>query len=228
MGQMVESLGFPSRTASAALALFSVSQAIARVAVGTLSDAALHWNVCGWEGVPRPAFLVVLTTLGIVSHSILAVATRLDLFVVGVVVSGMAFGMVWPLMVLLVGEVFGTVNHGANYMFFDGFTSAIGTLLISKFLVSAVYETHIDVGDGNGDDITCYGRGCFGMSHVAVVLLSTTCLVTSVAVWINTKPVYDRRRQQIARSPDPQRMRSVDELYGSPYATWRKRDAIRF
>lgn len=228
MGQMVEALHFAPRTAASALALFSVAQAAARVGVGTLSDAALGWG----KGIPRPAFLIVSTASGILAHALLAVGTSLPIFVLGVVASGMAFGMIWPLMVLIVGEVFGTKNHGANYMFFDGFTSAIGTVLMSKFLASAVYEANIDHGEYNNDNnsapdfisTTCYGRACFGMSHAVVVFLSLTCLATSVAVLIRTRNVYQK---EIA-APKLQRIRSVDALYGSPYATWRKRDAIQF
>jgi len=220
MGQMVEALTFAPRTAASALALFSVAQAAARVGVGTLSDAALSW---GSRGIPRPAFLILSTASGIVSHALLAFGSSLRLFVLGVVASGMAFGMIWPLMVLIVGEVFGTKNHGANYMFFDGFTSAIGTVLMSKFLASAVYEANIDHAYFIATT-TCYGRACFGMSHVVVVILSLTGLVTSVAVVIRTRNVYQK---EIA-APKLQRIRSVDALYGSPYATWRKRDAIQF
>jgi hypothetical protein len=137
-------------------------------------------------------------------------------------------------MVLIVGEVFGTKNHGANYMFYDGFTSAIGTLAISKFLASAVYESHVGVGSGsssngmmddNANNIACYGRACFGTSHVIIVVLSITCLATSIAVWMRTKSLYEK---QIIGTPKMQRIRSTDELYGSPYKTWRKQDALRY
>jgi hypothetical protein len=43
-------------------------------------------------------------------------------------------------MVLVSGEVFGTVNAAANYMFYDGFTSALGTLLLTKGLSQHVCE----------------------------------------------------------------------------------------
>jgi sugar phosphate permease len=87
MGQMVESLGFHPRTASASLTFFSVARALSRVGVGTLSDA-----VAGQ--IPRPAFLALSASIGIVAHGILAAATSLKAFVLGVILSGMAFGMI--------------------------------------------------------------------------------------------------------------------------------------
>ena len=142
MGQMVEALSFPNEVTSASLALFSVAQAAARVATGALSESALNWNTrncCIDNGVPRPTFLVAASVVGFVAHFSLAIATEEVPFVFGATLSGAAFGMVWPLMVLIVGEVFGTAHVGANYMFFDGFTSAAGTLLLSKVSVCCVF-----------------------------------------------------------------------------------------
>jgi hypothetical protein len=72
-----------------------VAQATARVATGTISEMAL-WNArmlgLGYyhHVVPRSFFLVVAAVFG--STPVLAVATSRDVFVVGVVLSGTAFG----------------------------------------------------------------------------------------------------------------------------------------
>jgi hypothetical protein len=151
LGQMVESLRFPEIVTPAALALFSVAQSLSRALTGALSETALNSYTnckgrhCGTDhgGVPRTVFLIAASVAGFVAHSLLAISTTLGPFVVGVFLSGAAFGMVWPLMVLIVGEVFGTAHMAANYMFFDGFTSAGGTLLLSKVVAQEVYERHI-------------------------------------------------------------------------------------
>lgn len=194
MGQMVQALGFPKRAASACLALFSVAQAASRVAMGALSENALTWKtkVFGLEygGVPRPAFLLVTCVFCIAGHTVLAFASTRTLFVTGVLLTGMSFGAVWPLMVLIVGDIYGVANHGQNYMFYDGFTSAIGTLLIAKYLAQEVYERHIDPEDENMDDLTCYGEGCFQISHVVVAALCLSSLVASIAMLHMTRSSY--------------------------------------
>lgn len=82
-------------------------------------------------------------------------------------------------MVLIVGDLFGTGNHGANYMFMDGFTSAVGSLTIAKFLTQSVYEQNVGRDD---DDTACYGTACFGFTHVVV---SGLCFGASLAcVWL--------------------------------------------
>lgn len=124
MGEMVASRGFPDQVAPACLALFSVAQATARVVTGAVSEAALSWRNHGCfclaeHGIPRPFFLVIAASLACIAHWILSFGNLLLVFVIGSVLSGVAFGMVWPLMVLIVGEVFGLDNHGANYMFYE-------------------------------------------------------------------------------------------------------------
>ena len=105
--------------------------------------------------------------------------------------------MVWPMMVLITGEVFGTRHVGANYMFFDGFSSAAGTLLLSKFVAQEVYDEHITEhhGDDAGMESTfqCIGKACFAISHMIVSLLSLTCVISSLFLVRSTRDVYAQR-----------------------------------
>ncbi|KAL3789372.1 hypothetical protein ACHAWO_011536 [Cyclotella atomus] len=201
IGQMTEALGFNSDITPASLALFSAAQGASRVLTGSISESALSWNVpwfcscfASSRGVARPAFLVLASLVSAVAHFTLAVASTQKGFAFGVTLSGWAFGMAWPMMVLITGEVFGTAHVGANYMFFDGFSSAVGTLLLSKFVAQTVYDEHIKThGDAmDAENFQCDGKGCFQMSHVIVCLLSLTCVASSFCLLRATKHVYSR------------------------------------
>ena len=178
-----------------------------RVITGIFSELALKWEVpwflgcCsadGGVGVPRPVFLLLASLVSAASHFVLAATATPAGFALGCTLSGFAFGMVWPMLVLLSGEVFGVANVGANYMFFDGFSSAVGTLLLSKFLAQEVYDEHIDEGRHGGaaaaddDGFQCYGTGCFRASHAVVSMLSLTCVVSSICLVRTTRDVYRR------------------------------------
>mmetsp|Transcript_2559 Transcript_2559/g.3893 ORF Transcript_2559/g.3893 Transcript_2559/m.3893 type:complete len:642 (+) Transcript_2559:121-2046(+) len=174
MAQMSESLSLHDNVTPAALALFCAAQAFSRVATGVVSDACLQrYN---WA---RPYFLVLASIATCIAHLVLAFAIHEISFVIGVVLAGIAFGMIWPLVVLIVGELFGTRHIGANYMFYDGFDSAIGTLLISMFIAGYVYEQHLEAGK---DETTCYGKQCFQITHLAVAALSIICILTSLCL----------------------------------------------
>jgi hypothetical protein len=200
MGEMVKALHFSPIVSAASLSLFSVAQSGGRVITGVLSEWALSLNVtrCGISrGVPRPAFLILASLVGASAHLLLSVATTEGPFVFGVALSGAAFGMVWPLMVLIIGEVFGTAHVGANYMFYDGFSSAMGTLFLAKFLSQSVYESHIDHSDDNNntDNLTCYGQECFRASQLIVAGLSLSCVLTSIGMLRTTRQTYDAAAQ---------------------------------
>jgi hypothetical protein len=183
VGQMAESLALAPSVGHASLALFSVFQAIARVATGVVSESALNWKFTGsrfsFVGVPRTAFFAVASIMGAIAHFTLAKADTVSQFVVGVALEGVGFGMIWPLMVLAVGDIFGPDNLGANYMFFDGASSAIGTLLLSKYLAQTVYANHVDSAVGQ-EDKACSGDECFRLSHLVVAILASTCVVASI------------------------------------------------
>jgi len=196
LGQMVESLGFSIVVTPATLALFSVAQSGGRIITGAASEAALNYETrrcCIDKGIPRPFFFVAASVLAIFAHTILAIATSQLFFVIGITLSGLAFGMIWPLMVLCVGEFFGTAHVGANYMFYDGFTSAAGTFLLSKVVAQQVYEEHIDPHSSeNGDGVTCYGKECFQQTHIVIVLLSMTCVAVSILMQYKTRKFYSK------------------------------------
>jgi hypothetical protein len=112
---MTEALGFDSDVTPASLALFSVAQGASRVITGSISESALVWNVpwfcnCfgGARGVVRPVFLVLASLVSVVAHLTLAIASTEKGFAFGVTLSGVAFGMAWPLMV---SGVFGERWH---------------------------------------------------------------------------------------------------------------------
>jgi Nodulin-like len=222
MGEMVESLGFDEAVTPATLAIFSVAQAAARIVTGIVSEAALNSNTTthhGRRGIARPWFLVLASAVALVGHLILAAThTSLVAFVGGCAISAIAFGMSWPLMVLIVGDVFGVEHHGANYMFFDGLTKALGTTFLSEYLTGSVYQAHIStsssaalvsgaatksVGSASKlfvakragmDALTCYGPHCFQMTHLVIAGLALTGILASVLLLKTSRHAYANRK----------------------------------
>jgi hypothetical protein len=193
MGQMVESLRFNPSISSASLAFFSVAQAASRVFTGTISESALTWNTnsfCITKGIPRPFFMVVASLVGLISHFVLGVARTEFVFVVGVTLSGIAFGMIWPLMVLISAEVFGVAGAGQNYMFYDGVSSAGGTLIITKFIAQAVYDSHTD--PNGADSKTCIGMDCFQTTHMIVAGLCLSSVISSIIMMYTSRHTYNK------------------------------------
>ena len=85
--------------------------------------------------MPRPAFLVVASLVSATSHFILAVSTSEVAFTLGVTLSGVAFGMVWPMMyVCLLFFVNIMRDHNPRVYSF--------VILISLFLPISMIQSH--------------------------------------------------------------------------------------
>ena len=164
MGQMVTSKRLGESMISASVALFSVAQAVSRVATGTISEQV--WRTHGW--FTRPFFVAIASFVAALGHGCLAIdLVSRYAFVLGICLSGVAFGMVWPLMVLIVKDLYGLRYFGTNYMFYDGLSCSIGTLLFSQLLTTFVYEQHTSPGQYN-----CEGSNCFLATHLVIAILS--------------------------------------------------------
>lgn len=198
MGQMTQALGYSPRATPACLAIFSVAQSLARVAAGAISESALTWPTQAFGlargGVPRTAFLVLCCALAVVGHVVLAYAAgQRQRFVLGIMLVGLSFGGLWPLMVLIMGDLFGTVNHGANYMFADGFTCAVGTLSMAKYLTQTIYQAHVaasvDFATATRTN-ACYGEACFQQTHQIIAVLCLASLVACIVLLYTTRSSY--------------------------------------
>jgi len=154
VGQMVQALEFPKSTTPAALALFAVGNATSRVVTGAVSEGFVQ------SGIPRPALLLVAAFASTVAHALLAMADDEFEFLISLALAGIAFGMYHPLLILIVGELFGPKYLASNFLFFDGLSLAGGSLVVNKFISQHVYEAHLEEGQK-----TCIGRGCFGTTH---------------------------------------------------------------
>lgn len=88
-------------------------------------------------------------------------------FFLAALLSGFCFGSIWPHLVVLASEIFGSSNLPANYMFFDGGCGASGTILLANLLPRVFHSP-----EGN-----CDAR-CFASTHAAI---AGFCLVGSAA-----------------------------------------------
>eukprot|EP01065_Artemidia_motanka_P007331 TRINITY_DN1362_c4_g1_i1.p1 TRINITY_DN1362_c4_g1~~TRINITY_DN1362_c4_g1_i1.p1 ORF type:complete len:585 (+),score=192.53 TRINITY_DN1362_c4_g1_i1:67-1821(+) len=189
LGQITESLALAS--SSSAISMFSVGQALSRMATGMLSDAVmLKW------GITRPLFLAVSPLLMCAAHlTLLAATTDAELYI-GVLLAGAGFGATWPLMVVLVSELFGRKNLGGNYMLYDGWTAALGSLALAKFVPQTIYDEHASSDSGSSGSSsggeTCYGRVCFGWSFAIIAALSCGAVLLSLLLHCRNRAMYRR------------------------------------
>ncbi|GMH57066.1 hypothetical protein TL16_g02281 [Triparma laevis f. inornata] len=154
-----------------AMTFFSATQSLSRVGAGGLCDVLRRRGLSG--------AIVVLGGLVfmLVGYVCFVMNTETYLFV-GVVFCGVGFGSAWPVMVVVVAELFGEAHLGGNYMVYDGVASAVGALLFGKFIPEEIYDAHTEEGETD-----CYGKECFQLTYWIVVGLVLSAMV-SIAILI--------------------------------------------
>lgn len=178
---MVVSRSGKAVEAATAVTIFSSFQGFARLITGIVTD----WIVS--KGWPRTIYFPILTFIMALAHLILAIEGPAPLLI-GTALGGIAFGSVYPLLVIAVAEVFGRARVASNYMVFDGAPGAIGVLIIAKALGGSIYKSHEVCVNGKCE---CHGDACFRASHFVIVVVQLVVTVLGLVFAKRTQGVYD-------------------------------------
>ena len=108
VAQMFSAIG--SNDNVVATTFFSATQSLTRVLAGLLCD------VLKVRGIPSATIVAVGLVFMLLAYLLFVVNTAQSLFA-GVLCAGVGFGSAWPVMVVVVAELFGQKNLGGNYMY---------------------------------------------------------------------------------------------------------------
>ncbi|KAL1529993.1 hypothetical protein AB1Y20_000919 [Prymnesium parvum] len=98
---------------------------------------------------------------------------------------GLSFGAMWPHLVLLSSEIFGSKNLSVNYMFLDGSCAAFGTLVFANFLPRLYNRAP------PGSE-KCVGSGCFGPTHLIVACLGLLGVLSAILTARSSALLYQK------------------------------------
>eukprot|EP00928_Gymnodinium_smaydae_P011331 TRINITY_DN14195_c0_g1_i2.p1 TRINITY_DN14195_c0_g1~~TRINITY_DN14195_c0_g1_i2.p1 ORF type:complete len:251 (-),score=24.53 TRINITY_DN14195_c0_g1_i2:91-843(-) len=177
LGSMVQARNNAVVAADSAVTVFACAQGFARLVTGSLSNLIVQH---GW---PRTWYLSMLMILMAAGHGILCCSGPAALYI-GTAMGGWAFGSCFPLLVLIVSEVFGSHRVASNYMIFDGSPGAVGALVFAKLVAQAWYKANA------GADGRCYGERCFLVPHISIVALQTLAAFLAVILSRRVRNVY--------------------------------------
>jgi len=160
-----------------AVTIFSCFQGFARLVTGSFSNKLMH------SGLPRtcsfPMMLLVMAT----AHAVFMLPGDIAVYV-GTALCGWAFGACYPLLVLVVGEIWGEERIASNYMIFDGTPGAVGSLVFARVLPSAMVKAHAD------PDGVCRGDHCFFDVHAVILSCQALCFIIGCVFACRTRVVY--------------------------------------
>ncbi|XP_062189576.1 protein NUCLEAR FUSION DEFECTIVE 4-like [Phragmites australis] len=181
MGQIGQSLGYPSKSINTFVSLISIWNYAGRVTAGYASEAVL-----ARYRVPRPLLLTGVLLLACAGHVLIALGVPQSLYAASVVI-GFCFGAQWPLVFAIISEVFGLKYYSTLYNF-GGMASPIGSYILNVRVAGRLYDAEAgrqhNTGGVGGRDKVCLGVECFKRSFLIITAATVFgALVSLVLVW---------------------------------------------
>ncbi|XP_010933292.1 protein NUCLEAR FUSION DEFECTIVE 4 [Elaeis guineensis] len=182
MGQIGESLGYPSRNINTFVSLISIWNYAGRVAAGFASDILLTKYK-----VPRPLMLAAVLLLAGAGHLLIAFGIPGSLYLASVII-GFSLGAQLPLLFAIISEVFGLKYYSTLFNFVP-LATPIGTYVLNVKVAGKLYDREAAKQNANlsgsaGKALTCTGVQCFKLSFLIVAAVTVLgALVMLVLVW---------------------------------------------
>ncbi|CAN6297875.1 unnamed protein product [Urochloa humidicola] len=190
MGQIGQSLGYPSETVDAFVSLISVWNYAGRVAAGYASEYLL-----ARYGFPRPLALTAVLAASCAGHLLIATGAPGGALYAASVLVGFCFGAQWPLLYAIISELFGLRRYPTLYNL-GTIASPIGAYVLNVRIAGRLYDAEAAkqhggaLPAGGGVDKTCIGVECFRRSFLIITAATAAgALVSLVLVW-RTREFY--------------------------------------
>lgn len=183
MGQIGQSLGYPSKSINTFVSLISIWNYAGRVTAGYASEAVL-----ARYRFPRPLLLTLVLLLACAGHLLIAFGVPQSLYAASVII-GFCFGAQWPLVFAIISEVFGLKYYSTLYNF-GGMASPLGSYILNVRVAGRLYDAEAGrqhntaaVGGGRHERV-CLGVECFKRSFLVITAATVAgALVSLVLVW---------------------------------------------
>ena len=181
LGQIGESLGYPSQSTTTFISLVSIWNYLGRVASGFVSE--YFWKK---YKVPRPLFLFGTLILSCVSHLLIAFGVPHSLYFSSIII-GFCFGAQLPLILAIVSEIFG-LKYYATLSDLGVAANPIGTYIMNVKVMGHLYDREAERQmEGAGENLSCLGVECYRKAFLIItgttVLGGVVSLILVVRTW---------------------------------------------
>lgn len=176
--------------------LFSTGNMLGRLLCMLPSDRLVR------RGLPRPLAISVVVIIMAIAHALFlflpAAGGSQLIFAPAAFLGGFSYGSLFPHMVVLTSELFGTKYLPDNYMLFDGGTNFLASIVLSRMLAGGVLDAHTPSMPGS----VCIGSGCFAVTHVVLLVLNMLSIPVALLMARNSRPVYRHIHQSLHADAD--------------------------
>ncbi|XP_038895743.1 uncharacterized protein LOC120083907 [Benincasa hispida] len=185
VGQIAESLNYPSQTVSVFISWISIFNFFGRVCSGFVSETFITKYK-----LPRPLIFGVaqiITCIGLIS---IAFPYKNSVYAASLII-GFGFGAQTPLLFTLISDLFG-LKHYSTLLNCGQLAVPFGSYLMNIHVVGRFYDKEATkIGNvKNGKGLTCIGTHCFSESFGILVLVTLFGAMASFVLAYRTREFY--------------------------------------
>ncbi|XP_017977894.1 PREDICTED: protein NUCLEAR FUSION DEFECTIVE 4 [Theobroma cacao] len=190
LGQIGNSLGYPSRSITTFVSLVSIWNYLGRAVAGFFSEYLLTKYK-----IPRPLLFTSVILFSCVGHLLIAFAVPNSLYFASVII-GFCFGAQWPLMYAIISEIFGLKYYSTLYNF-GAVASPVGSYILNVRVAGHLYDKEalkqmkaLGRTRKPGEDLTCTGGQCYRMAFIIIIATTLFGFLVSCILVLRTRKFY--------------------------------------
>ncbi|XP_050380535.1 protein NUCLEAR FUSION DEFECTIVE 4-like [Argentina anserina] len=190
LGQIGNSLGYPTDSISTFISLVSIWNYLGRVTSGFSSEVLLNKYK-----FPRPLMLTLVLLLSCVGHLLIAFGVPNSLYFSSVII-GFCFGAQWPLIFAIISELFG-LKYYATLIQFGGAASPLGAYILNVKVAGNLYDAEalkqlkaLGKYREEGKDLTCVGVECYKLAFIIIAAAALFGSLVSFILVMRTRKFY--------------------------------------
>ncbi|WOG95910.1 hypothetical protein DCAR_0415239 [Daucus carota subsp. sativus] len=190
LGQIGESLGYPTQTINTFVSLVNVWSYFGRISAGLLSEKLLIKFK-----FPRPLMITICLFLICVGHLLVAFPVPGSVYLASVII-GFSFGAQYLLFNAIISELFG-LKYFATLFNFGGLAIPVGSYLLNVRITGVMYdhEAMKDLARKNmhrssGEELTCIGAHCYRKSFSILAAAACFGAFSSLVLVFRTREYY--------------------------------------
>ncbi|KAL5724949.1 hypothetical protein ACHQM5_008149 [Ranunculus cassubicifolius] len=190
LGQIGESLGYPTLAISTCVSLVSIWNYCGRVFAGFVTEILLTKF-----RFPRPLMITIVLVFSCIGHMLVVFPTPGSLYFASLVI-GFSYGAQLIMIYTIISELFG-LKHYATFFNWGQLSSPLGSYVLNVRVTGVLYDKEAlkqvaSKGLKRSDvkELTCIGKECYRLSFIVLAGVSLLGAVTSLILTYRTRNFY--------------------------------------
>lgn len=190
LGQIGESLGYPTKTIKTFTSLLSIWNFFGRIFSGFVSEALLVKYK-----FPRPLMFTLVLLLSCIGHLLIAFPVRGSVYIASVVI-GFSFGAQLPLIFAIISEIFG-LKHYSTLFNCGQLGSPLGSYTLNVLVTGHLYDREAlkqlerkGLTRASVKELICIGSHCYRLAFIILAGVTFLGALSTLLLVLRTREFY--------------------------------------